>query len=248
MLIQDKVAIVTGAGQGIGKAIVLTFAKEGGIVVIVDANAQTAREVELEVVAAGGRALSFALDVSDVGGLKVMVEHVVDQFGTVDILVNNAGILHSTKIEDITEHEWDRMMNVNLKSAFFASQQVLPHMKKQKQGRIINMASLAGRMGGYANGVAYSASKAGMIGLTMAIARRVAEFNITVNAVAPGTTESDIIKQFSSEQQESLRKLIPLQRLGKTQNIADVVAFLASDKAEFITGATIDINGGMFMG
>lgn len=248
MLIQGKVAIITGAGQGIGKAIALTFAKEGGIPVIVDLNGKTAREVELEIVVNGGKARSYELDVSDVGGLKAMVEHVAEEFGTVDILVNNAGILHSTPIEDITEQEWDKMMNVNLKSTFFAMQQVLPFMKKQKQGRIINMASLAGRMGGYANGVAYSASKAGIIGLTMAVARRVAGFNITVNAVAPGTTESEIIKQFSLEQQESLRQLIPLQRLGKTQNIADVVAFLASDKAEFITGATIDVNGGMFMG
>lgn len=248
MLIQNKVAIITGAGQGIGKAIALTFANEGGIPVIVDQNGKTALSVESQVKASGGRALAYELDVSNVSGLKTMVEYVVAEFGTVDILVNNAGILHSTKIEDITEQEWDKMMNVNLKSTFFAMQQVLPYMKKQKQGRIINISSLAGRMGGYQNGVAYSASKAGIIGLTMAVARRVAEYNITVNAVAPGTTESEIIKQFSQDQQESLRLLIPLQRLGKPQNIADVVAFLASDKAEFITGATIDINGGMFMG
>lgn len=248
MILKDKIAIITGAGQGIGKAIALEFAKEGAIPVIVDINAKTAGEVESEVKALGVKSMSIQVDVSNVNEIKSMVEKVVQQFCTVDILVNNAGILHSTLIEDITEQEWDRMMNINLKSVFFVSQQVLPFMKKQRQGRIINMTSLAGRMGGYANGVGYSATKAGIIGLTMGIARRVAEFNITVNAVAPGTTESEIIKQFSAEQQEALKQMIPLKRLGKTQNIADVVTFLASDKAEFITGATIDVNGGMFMG
>ncbi len=128
------------------------------------------------------------------------------------------------------------------------SQQALPYMKTNGNGRIINISSLAGRMGGYTNGVAYSASKAGLIGLTYALARRVAEFNITVNAIAPGTTESEIIKQISAENLEILRQTIPLKRLGKTVNIAEVAAFLASDASEFITGAVIDVNGGIFMG
>lgn len=248
MILKDKVAIITGAGQGIGKAIAIEFAKEGAIPVIADINGQAAEDVEREIKSLGVKSLSIRVDVSSVSEIKLLVEKVVKQFGTVDILVNNAGILHSTLIEDITEQEWDKMMNINLKSVFFASQQVLPYMKKQRYGRIINISSLAGRMGGYASGVGYSASKAGIIGLTMGMARRVAEFNITVNAVAPGTTESEIIKQFSAEQQEALIQMIPLKRLGKTRNIADVVTFLASDRADFITGATIDVNGGMFMG
>lgn len=245
---EGRVAIVTGAGQGIGRAIALTLAQKGASVVIADVNDVTAAKVAGEIETAGGKAVPVKTDVSKVDDIKKLVERTVWEFGTVDILVNNAGILHSTPIEDITEEEWDKMMAVNLKSVFFASQQVLPYMKSKKNGRIINISSLAGRMGGYANGVGYSASKAGIIGLTMAIARRVGEYNITVNAVAPGTTETNIIKQFSDEKLEALKQTIPLKRLGKSENIAEAVAFLASDAAEFITGAVIDVNGGMFMG
>lgn len=248
MDIKGRVAIVTGAGQGIGRAIALTLAQKGASVAIADINDVTAAKVAGEIETAGGKAVPVKTDVSKIDDIKWMVEKTVREFGTVDILVNNAGILHSTPIEDITEEEWDKMMAVNLKSMFFASQQVLKYMKTKKSGRIINISSLAGRMGGYANGVVYSASKAGIIGLTMAVARRVAEFNITVNAVAPGTTETDIIKQFSGEKLEALKQTIPLKRLGKPENIAEVVAFLASDAADFITGAVIDVNGGMFMG
>jgi NAD(P)-dependent dehydrogenase (short-subunit alcohol dehydrogenase family) len=131
---------------------------------------------------------------------------------------------------------------------FFASQLVLPYMKKKRMGRIINMSSSAGRMGGYANGVGYAASKGGIIGLTMSFARKVAEYNVTVNAVAPGTTDTEILDAIPEVQKQKLRELIPLKRLGKPKNIADVVTFLASDGAEFITGAVIDVNGGLFMG
>lgn len=178
-----------------------------------------------------------------------MVQAVIDKYGKVDILVNNAGIPHSTAIEDITEQEWDRIMAVNLKSVFFTSQQVLPYMKKNGYGRIINISSLAGRMGGYANGLGYSASKAaGMIGLTYGMARRIAETGITVNAVAPGLTSTDIIKQFTSEKIRELESIVPMKKLGKPKNIADVVVFLASEEAEFITGTVIDVNRGIFMG
>lgn len=248
MTMKGKVAIVSGAGQGIGKAIALSLSKNGANLAIADINDETASDVVKEIEATGGRAISVKTDVSKVDDIKNLVQKTVQEFGTVDILVNNAGILHATPIEDITEEEWDRMMAINLKSVFFMSQQVLPYMKAQKSGRIINISSLAGRMGGYANGLGYSASKAGIIGLTMGFARRVAEFNITVNAVAPGTTESEIIKKFSPESIETLRQTIPMKRLGKPENIADVVAFLASDASSFMTGAVIDVNGGLFMG
>ena len=248
MTMMGKVAIVSGAGQGIGRAIALSLSKNGANLAIADINDETASDVVKEIEATGGRAISVKTDVSKVDDIKNLVQKTVQEFGTVDILVNNAGILHATPIEDITEEEWDRMMAINLKSVFFMSQQVLPYMKAQKSGRIINISSLAGRMGGYANGLGYSASKAGIIGLTMGFARRVAEFNITVNAVAPGTTESEIIKKFSSESIETLRQTIPMKRLGKPENIADVVAFLASDASSFMTGAVIDVNGGLFMG
>ena len=248
MSLVGKVAIVTGAGQGIGRAISLSLAKKGAGLVIADINSETASKVAEVIRDTGGKAIAHKTDVSKVDEIKTLVNRTVQEFGTVDILVNNAGIFHTTPVEDITEEEWDRMMAINLKSVFFLSQQVLPFMKAKKSGRIISMSSLAGRMGGYANGVGYSASKAGIIGLTMALARRVAEFNITVNAVAPGTTESEIIKQISQEKLDAIKESIPLKRLGKPENIAEVVAFLASEEAEFITGAVIDVNGGMFMG
>jgi NAD(P)-dependent dehydrogenase (short-subunit alcohol dehydrogenase family) len=248
MSMDGKIAIVTGAGQGIGRAIALTLSQKGANLVVSDINSETAAKVAKEIESAGGKAISVMTDVSKVDEIKQLVIKTVQKFGTVDILVNNAGILHSTQIEDITEEEWDRMMAVNLKSVFFTSQQVLPYMKAKKSGRIINISSLAGRMGGYTNGVGYSASKAGIIGLTMAFARRVAEYNITVNAVAPGTTETDIIKQISTQNLEILKQTIPMKRLGKPENIAEVVAFLASDASNFITGAVIDVNGGIFMG
>lgn len=243
-----KVAIVTGAGQGIGRAIALSLSEKGANLVIADINGKTASEVVKEIEASGRKAISVQTDVSKVNDIKKLVEMAVQEFSTVDILVNNAGILHTTKVEDITEEEWDRIMGVNLKSMFFMSQQVLPYMKSQKSGRIINISSLAGRMGGYANGLAYSASKAGVIGLTMALARRIAEFDITVNAVAPGTVEGEMIKQISAKEREILKQTIPVKRLGKPENIADVVAFLASDASSFMTGAVIDVNGGIFMG
>lgn len=244
----QRVAIVTGGGQGIGRAIALALAADGTRTVIADINDRSAQSAADEIRAGGGEALGLKVDVAKVADLKKMVAQALAEFGGADILVNNAGILHTTALEEITEAEWDNMMAVNLKSAFFASQQVLPHMIRKRWGRIINLSSMAGRMGGYGAGIGYAASKAGLIGLTQSMARKVGGHNVTVNAVAPGTTESDIIKQFSAERMAQLLSIIPLGRLGKPENTADLVAFLASDKAEWITGAVIDVNGGMFMG
>lgn len=244
----SKIAIVTGAAQGIGRAVALALADAGNVPVIVDINEETAAEVAEEFKGKGIQSMSIGVDVSKVAELTNMVDRVVAEFGTIDILVNNAGILHATLIEDITEEEWDRMLAVNLKSVFFASQKVLPYMKEKRWGRIINMSSLAGRMGGYGNGVGYAATKAGINGLTMSMARRVAPYKVTVNAVAPGTTESKILKSFTEERIKELESMVPLGRLGKPEDIAALVTFLASEGAGFITGAVIDINGGMFMG
>ena len=246
---KDKIAIVTGAGQGIGKAIAFILASKGVIPVIVDINRDTAEQAAKELKNTGKEAFAIKVDVSSVKEISDMVKTVINKYGKVDILVNNAGIVHGTPIEDITEKEWDMMMAVNLKSVFFASQQVLMYMKKNGYGRIINISSLAGRMGGYKNGLGYSASKAAIIGLTYGMARRVAESGITVNAVAPGPTETDIFKALMTPDKiKEYYSIIPMKRLGKPDNIANVVAFLASEEAEYVTGAVIDVNGGCFMG
>ena len=243
-----KVAIVTGGGQGIGRAIVHALVKEKIVTVIADINERSAKAVVKEVKDAGHEAVSFKADVSNVTDIKNMVKEVGERYGTIDILVNNAGILQTTAIDDITEQEWNRLMAVNLNSVFFTSQQVLPYMREKRWGRIINMSSLAGRMGSYGGGVGYATTKAGIIGLTMCFARQVAQYDITVNAVAPGTTETDIIKKIPDDKIAAIKALIPMGRLGKPENTADVVTFLASEKAEYITGAVIDVNGGIFMG
>ncbi len=246
-MLKGKVAVVTGAGQGLGKAIAESLAQKGACVALADIQFDKVKQVAAVIARAGGKALPLEADVSKVADIRRMIQATVDGFGGLDILVNNAGILHLTAIEDITEEEWDRMMAVNLKSVFFSIQQALPFMKEKKGGRIISISSLAGRMGGYTNGVAYSASKAGIIGLTRAIARRVADFGITVNALAPGTTETDIIKGLSPGQIDMLKQTIPLKRLGRPDNVSELVAFLCSEAADFITGAVIDVNGGIYM-
>ncbi len=248
MLFNGEVAIVTGAAQGIGKAIAAEFCKEGARVAIFDINNAKGNVTADEITKAGGKAQYYHCDVTHPAEIEQMVDEVARTFGTVNILVNNAGILHSTPIEDVTEEEWDKMMAVNLKSVFFMTQKVLPFFKKEGGGKIVNVSSLAGRMGGFANGLGYSASKAGIIGLTYGFAYRLAKFNINVNAVAPGTTETDILKIFTPERIQQLRESVPIKRLGKPADIANLAVFLASAKASFITGAVIDINGGMFMG
>jgi len=248
MSIPGRVALVTGAGQGIGRACAEHLAEKGMAVVVADLQAGMAEQVAAALRQRGYESSSVTVDVADVAAVKDTVARVAREYGRVDVLVNNAGILHTTPIQEITEAEWDHILAVNLKGAFFVSQQVLPLMVAKHWGRIINIASIAGRMGGYSNGLAYSASKAGLIGLTMGMARRVAEFGITVNAVAPGTTRSPILDKIPDAQLEELRQRIPLKRLGEPQDTAALVAFLASEEAGFITGAVVDVNGGMFMG
>jgi len=248
MSIPGRVALVTGAGQGIGRACAEHLAEKGMAVVVADLQAGMAEQVAAALRQGGYTSGSVTVDVADVAAVKGAVAGVAREYGRVDVLVNNAGILHTTPIQEITEAEWDHILAVNLKGAFFVSQQVLPLMVAKHWGRIINIASIAGRMGGYSNGLAYSASKAGLIGLTMGMARRVAEFGITVNAVAPGTTRSPILDKIPDAQLEELRQRIPIKRLGEPKDTAVLVAFLASEEAGFITGAVVDVNGGMFMG
>ena len=251
MEFSKKSAIVTGAARGIGYEIAATLARRGASVMICDIDEGAAAAACAEINKKGGRSEYIAADVSIVADLERLVRITVSVFGGLDILVNNAGILTASTIQETTEQEWDKIMAVNLKGAFFAIQAAVPHMGKnagKEGGRIINIASLAGRMGGYQNSPAYAASKAGLIGVTMCAARRLAPLGITVNAVAPGTTQTDILAAFTEEKIASLKAAVPLGKLGQPEDIAEAVAFLASDASKFITGATLDVNGGMYMG
>jgi 3-oxoacyl-[acyl-carrier protein] reductase len=196
----------------------------------------------------GREAAALRADVSKVAQVQALVDEVHGRYGSVDILVNNAGVLSKASLEDLDEAEWDRVMGVNVKSAAFLMKHVVGYMKEKKWGRIVTVSSLAGRMGGYSTGCAYSTSKAALLGLSMCVARKVAPFGITVNAVAPGTTDTELAKGFSEEELANLKKSIPVGKLIKPEGIAEAVCFLASDSAEFITGAVLDVNGGMFMG
>lgn len=250
-MFSGKCAIVTGAAKGIGFKTAATLAERGAGVMICDIDAHAAAEASAAINKNGGKSAFIAADVSKSGDLEQMIQTTVSVFGGIDILINNAGILTASSVEQTTEQEWDQIMAVNLKGAFFAMQKALPHMGKnagKENGRIINIASLAGRMGGYQNSPAYAASKAGLIGVTMCAARRLAPLGITVNAVAPGTTQTDIISAFTEEKINSLKAAVPLGRLGQPGDVAEAVAFLASEGAKFITGAVIDVNGGAFMG
>lgn len=245
---EKRIAVVTGAAQGIGQAIAGRLASKGYRVAIVDINEAKAEAAAAELTAQGFDAASFACDVSDVESITAMINKVVNVFSGIDVVVNNAGILHSTPIPQVTAAEWDKVMAVNLKSVFFVIQQALPYLKQSSAPRVINISSLAGRMGGFETGMAYTASKGAIISLTYGMARQLAPFGITVNAVCPGTTESEMITQWSQEQIDSLLNRIPLRKLAKPANIASAVTYLASEEAEFITGLLMDVNGGMYFG
>ena len=237
-------AVVTGGARGIGKDIAKLFLEQGCNVMVLDVlpNELQVFTTEYNPFIEAGAFLALKCDVSSLESLQEAFK------GGIDIVVNNAGILHSTSLENITEAEWDKIMAINLKGPFFTTQCALSYMKQKQWGRIINIASISGRMGGFESGIGYSASKGGVIALSKGFATRLAPWGITSNSIAPGTIESDIIKQYTSEAIEGLRKRIPLGKLGETIDIANLALFLASDMSSFITGATIDINGGMYIG
>ena len=247
MSLLGHVALVTGASQGIGRTCALRLAKEGAAVAVAARNQEKLNELVNEITAAGGKAAAFPLDVADEEQVKATVKAAIAQLGKIDILVNNAGITRDQLVMRMKRSDWDAVLQTNLTSAYLLIQQVITSMLKQRWGRIINVTSVFGQMGqaGQAN---YSASKAGLIGLTMAIAREVASRNITCNAVAPGFIETAMTEVLSEEFKLNAVKQIPLGRVGTTEDIASAVAFLASDDASYITGHTLSVNGGMLMG
>ena len=244
---ESKIAIVTGGAGGIGRTIVLELSAKGILPVIYDVNDDASQKVVAEVKSLGGNVASYTVDIRDVQQIADVVEETAERFGRIDILVNNGGVLSTDSILDVSEDVWDRVMDINIKGAVFLSQQVLKYMIPQKQGRIINIASLAGRNGGISAGCAYSVSKAALIGLTKRVARRVAEHGITVNAIAPGPVETEMVKGFSDEELRKLIALAPTKKLVQPQEIAAAVIFLASDDAKSITGAALDVNNGLYM-
>ena len=247
MSLTGRVALITGASQGIGRMCALRLAKEGATVAVAARNQERLNELVTEITAAGGKASAFALDVADEEQVKSSVKSIIAQLGKIDILVNNAGITRDQLVMRMKRADWDAVLQTNLTSAYLCIQQVIGSMLRQRWGRIINITSVFGQMGqaGQAN---YSASKAGLIGLTMAIAREVGSRNITCNAVAPGFIETPMTDVLSDEFKQNAVKQIPLGRVGTTEDIASAVVFLASDDASYITGHTLSVNGGMLMG
>ncbi len=244
--LQNKIAIVTGAGQGIGQAIAVRLAQEGAEVAVSDINLQTAEQTASQIRQMDRRSLALKVDVANFEDVQAMVEKSTEEFGRVDILVNNAGVTKDNLLVRMTQQQWDWVISVNLKGAFNCTKAVVPLMMRNRYGRIINIASVIGLVGnaGQAN---YAASKAGIIGLTKSAAKELASRGITVNAVAPGYIQTEMTERLPEQAKEAFLKTIPLQRAGLPQDVAGVVVFLASEDASYITGQVINIDGGMVM-
>ncbi len=254
MRLKGKAAIITGSMGGLGRVYALALAEEGAKVAINDVNQKGIDETVEEIKVLDGKCMGIVADISDKIQVDGMVKKVVEKWGRIDILVNNAGgALHTPeRFEDVTEKDWDKVMDVNLKGAFFCCKAVLPYMMRQGGGRIINISALAGRTAASLAGIQYTSAKAGLGGLTRHLAKEMGKYGIYVNAVAPGITLSGsrVEGLWNAKSEEEKRRVlasIPLGRLGKGEDIANVVVFLASDEASYITGATIDVNGGRFM-
>jgi 3-oxoacyl-[acyl-carrier protein] reductase len=246
MKFEGRVALVTGASQGIGHACALALARQGAQVAVAARNKQKLDELVSDIAKAGGKASAFVIDVGDEEQVKAGIKSAIGELGKIDILVNNAGITRDQLVMRMKRSDWDSVLNTNLTSAYLCIQQVIGSMLKQRWGRIINITSVFGQMGqaGQAN---YAASKAGLIGLTKAMAREVASRNITCNAVAPGFIETNMTAALSEEFKQTAVKTIPLGRVGSPDDVANAVCFLASEEASYITGHVLNVNGGLLM-
>jgi len=246
MELKGKVALVTGGAQGIGKAVALMLARHGADVIVADVNLEKAAETAKELEAAGGRAMAVNVDVTRLCDVEKMVESAIARFGRIDILINNAGIARDKLILRMAEEDWDTVLAVNLKGTFNCTKAVIKHMSKQRSGKIVNIASVVGEMGnaGQAN---YSASKAGVIGLTKTIAREFAQRGINVNAIAPGYIQTAMTDVLPEKAKEELQRMIPMERLGQPEDVAHAVLFLVSEASSYVTGQVLNVNGGIYM-
>ncbi len=245
MDLKNKVAIITGSRRGIGKAIALALAKAGANVVVSDINLDDCNKVVEEIKAINGNALAVKADVSNPEDVSHMINLTTEKFGKVDILVNNAGIYMQKSLTDFTEQEFDRVLDINLKGVFLCSKAAVPEMIKQGKGKIINIASIAGQVG-FANSSAYCASKGGIINMTRELALELGQYKINVNAIGPGVIETPMTKDLLEDKatKETLLANIPLNRIGKPEDIANAALFLASDNSDYITGITLFVDGG----
>ncbi len=245
---QGKVAIVTGAGRGMGRSVAMRLAAGGASVAINDLDAEAANRVAAELTATGANAVAVPGDVTRAKDVRGMVGDTVDALGAVHILINNAGVLRPTPVIDIEEAEWDFVVGVNLKGTYLCSRAVLPSMRSQSWGRIVNFSSTAGKNVSTVGGAHYTAAKAGILGFTRHLAKEEAEYGITVNSVCPGLIDTEMVRDtISDERADAYAASFPIQRLGQPEEVAELVAFLSSDRASYITGASLDINGGDLM-
>jgi 3-oxoacyl-[acyl-carrier protein] reductase len=247
MKFAGKVALVTGAARGIGEAIALTLAQEGADVVVTDVDLEGAQRVAQEIERLGHKARAIQADVSQREAVQRLVSEAVSVFGKIDILVNNAGIIRRGTFLDHDPQDWEKVLSVNLGGTFNCAKEVVPLMVKQGGGKIINISSVVGKMGDIASAPSYGTSKGAINTFTKSLARELAPYGINVNAVAPHAIETDMSREWSEEKRRQIVEAIPLKRLGKPEEVAEVVAFLASDGAGFITGQILDVNGGYLM-
>jgi 3-oxoacyl-[acyl-carrier protein] reductase len=244
--VNGKIALVTGGAQGIGKAIALLLAQKGSDVIVSDVNLEKAEETAREIEALRRRSMAIRANVAVFDEVEKMVQALIERFGRIDILVNNAGIARDKLLLRMTEEDWDAVLDINLKGTFNCTKTVIRHMSKQRSGRIVNIASVVGEMGnaGQAN---YSASKAGVIGFTKTIAREFASRGITVNAIAPGYIVTPMTDALPEKAKEELKRMIPMERLGQPEDVAQAVLFLVSEASGYITGQVLNVNGGIYM-
>ena len=245
---QGKVAIVTGAGRGMGRAVALRLAAAGASVAVNDLRSEDAQRVADELTDSGTKSVAVQGDVTKSTDVGQVVDSTIDSLGAVHILINNAGVLRPTPVFDIEEDEWDFVVGVNLKGTYLCSRAVLPAMRKQGWGRIVNFSSTAGKNVSTVGGAHYTAAKAGILGFTRHLAKEEAAYGITVNSVCPGLIDTEMVRDTISEDRaDAYAASFPIQRLGEPEEVAELVAFLASDRASYITGASLDINGGDLM-
>jgi 3-oxoacyl-[acyl-carrier protein] reductase len=241
------VGIITGAARGIGKAIALTFVREGAKVALVDVDKEKLETLKNEIEKEKGKVIAISCDVANSRDVRKMVEEVRHTLHRIDILVNNAGIIRRGTIETVTEQDWDRVIEVNLKGTFNCCKAVAEVMKFQGYGKIVNISSIAGKLGDITSAPGYGPSKAGVDALTKTLARQLAPYGINVNGVSPHAIETEMSAQWSAERRKEIIASIPLGRLGKPEDVAEAVLFLVSDQASFITGEILDVNGGALM-